>query len=291
MKGQCFEIMPLLEPWEGSIYSAFNQSSSPVKAAFLLTVPNQGSETAIELPHPQSNFAHKLTKLLKHLWDLGPEIPCAACILPQVQLWSYRVPFKTLQWLPQPTKENTHSWVWRPLNNGKESSWPGSILLSQSLLTLFFMNPIKPDKLNHTKRQNTTHTSQKTYWPLCFCSCFSLYLEITSFSSSVHIWPSFKVHLLNNYLLPLMCQGTCSSPLTMAFWVSSFKNKSDTAMIEMHNQQGPTVPHTELCSTCRGSLDGRGQTHVCEGTHAWAPHSSSETTPTLLISCTRIQNK
>lgn len=211
MKCQCFEIIPLTEAWEGSIYPAFNRSSSSVKEA-LLTVPSQASETATELTHPQNNFTHKLTKLLKHLWDLGPEIPWAACTLPQVQLWSYHVPLKTFQWLPQPTKENTHSWVWRPLN-GKGSSWPRSILLSQSLLTLFFMNPIKPDKLNHTKTKHHTHLPTNILASLCFCSCFFLYLEITSFSSSFQSWPSFKVHLLNNYLLPPMCQGTCSSPL------------------------------------------------------------------------------
>ena len=60
MKCQCFEIIPLTEA------CAFNQSSSPVKVA-LLTVPNQASETATKLPHPQNNFTHKLTKLLKHL--------------------------------------------------------------------------------------------------------------------------------------------------------------------------------------------------------------------------------
>ena len=31
-----------------------------------------------------------------------------------------------------------------------------------------------------------------------------------------------------------------------------------TAMFKMHNQQGPTVEHTELCPVLCGSRDGRG---------------------------------
>ena len=32
----------------------------------------------------------------------------------------------------------------------------------------------------------------------------------------------------------------------------------NTGIFKMHNQQGSTVEHTDLCSGLRGSLDGRG---------------------------------
>lgn len=124
---------------------------------------------------------------------------------------------------------------------------------------------LKPDKLNHIETKHHTHLPTNILASLCFCSCFFLYLEITSFSSSFQSWPSFKVHLLNNYLLPLMCQGTCSSPLEQ--WLSE----------SLHLKISLTLPwlkcitNRDHCSVCCGSLDGRGRIHACEGTRAWAP--------------------
>ena len=49
--------------------------------------------------------------------------------------------------------------------------------------------------------------------------------------------------------------------------------RMDTAIFEMHKQQGPTVQPRELCSVFRGSLDGRkfGGECMCmaESVYVW----------------------
>ena len=66
-----------------------------------------------------------------------------------------------------------------------------------------------------------------------------------------------------------------------------------TATFKMDNRQGPTLYHRELSSMFCASLDGRGvwgrvATYICMGESI---RFSSETTTTVLISCTPIQNK
>ena len=63
-------------------------------------------------------------------------------------------------------------------------------------------------------------------------------------------------------------------------------------MFKMHNQQGPTVQHRELCSMLCGSLDARGvwgrmDTCMCM---TESLHCSPETITKLLIGYTPIQN-
>ena len=66
-----------------------------------------------------------------------------------------------------------------------------------------------------------------------------------------------------------------------------------TALFKVDNQQGPIVQHMQLSSILYASLDGRvvgGRIDTCIHM-AESLHCSHETTKTLLISYTLIQNK
>ena len=61
----------------------------------------------------------------------------------------------------------------------------------------------------------------------------------------------------------------------------------------MHDQQGPTVQHRELCSMSRGGVDGRGvegRTDTCIGI-AESLCCPPKTIITSLIGYTAMQNK
>ena len=66
-----------------------------------------------------------------------------------------------------------------------------------------------------------------------------------------------------------------------------------TAMFKTGNQQGPAIYHMELCSMLCGSLDGRGAQGRMGSLICMAESLcfSSETSTTLLIGYTPIQNK
>ena len=75
--------------------------------------------------------------------------------------------------------------------------------------------------------------------------------------------------------------------------LGSLDGQVHTTILQVDNQQGPTVQHMELCSMLCGSLGGmevwqRMDTRVCMTESLLL---SPETVTTLLISYTPIQNK
>ena len=96
--------------------------------------------------------------------------------------------------------------------------------------------------------------------------------------------------------------GICRSKLVYRAWINKVLLYSTwkhiwypvvTAIFKLHNQQGPTVQHRELCSMLCGSPDGRGlwgrmDTCICM---AESLHCPPETITTLSTGYTPIQNK
>ena len=95
-----------------------------------------------------------------------------------------------------------------------------------------------------------------------------------------------KMHIISPFSMSVNLFQFCK--FILSFW----EDRIPTARFKMNNQQGPTVQYMELYSMLHASLDERRiwrRMNMCICVAEFL-HRSPETTTTLLISYTSIQN-